>query len=123
MCGHEEDTYYYFKNLRKIIVSIAQWGEAARIAMSQPPSRSCSSLQLLSTCFWVNLEAKEEQTTSSDETNKDNCIGVPRSFDVLIGKQKLAQSYTGNTHYHFLIDEYQERYDACATRIEKTIFA
>ena len=73
----------------------------------------------------TNLEAKEEQTTvPSDETNKDDCIDVPRPFDVLMGgRQKLAQSHTGNTHYHFLIDEYQERYDACATRIEKTIIA
>ena len=72
----------------------------------------------------TNLEAKEEQTTPSDEMNKDDSIDVPRPFDVLMGgRQKLAQSHTGNTHYHFLIDEYQERYDACATRIEKTIIA
>ena len=70
-----------------------------------------------------NLEAKEEQTTPSDETDQNDCIDVPRTIDVLIGTEKLAQSHTGNTRYHFLIDEYQERYDACETRIEKTIVA
>jgi hypothetical protein len=71
----------------------------------------------------TNLEAKEEETTPSDETNKDDCIGVPRTFDVLMGKRKVAQSHAGNMRYQFLIDEYQERYDACETRIEKTIIA
>ena len=70
-----------------------------------------------------NLKAKEEQTTPSDEANQNDCIDVPRTIDVLIGIGKLAKSHTGNTRYHFLIDEYQERYDACETRIEKTIVA
>ena len=71
----------------------------------------------------INLEAKEEQTTPSDETNKDDCLDIPRPFDVLMGKKKIAQLHTGNTRYQFLIDDYQERYDACETRIEKTIIA
>ena len=70
-----------------------------------------------------NLKAKEEQTTPSDEANQNDCIDVPRTIDVLIGTGKFAQSHTGNTRYQFLVDEYQERYDACATRIEKTIIA
>ena len=63
------------------------------------------------------LEAKEERTYKND------CIDVPRTIDVLIGTGTLAQSHTGNTRYQFLIDEYQERYDAGETRIEKTIIA
>jgi hypothetical protein len=68
-----------------------------------------------------NLQANEDQTTPSDETNKDDCIDVPRPFDVLMGMEKLAKTHTGNMRYQFLIDEYQERYDICATRIDKTI--
>jgi hypothetical protein len=70
------------------------------------------------------LEAKEEQTAPSDETNKDDCcIDVPRPIDVLMGREKLAKLHAGNTHYQFLIDEYQERYEMCKTRNEKTILA
>jgi hypothetical protein len=70
------------------------------------------------------LEAKEEQKkTSDDETNNDDCIRVPRPIDVLMGKEKLAQSHTGNIRYGHLVDEYKERYDTCETRIEKTILA
>jgi hypothetical protein len=69
-----------------------------------------------------NLQAKEEQTTPSGETNKDDCIDVPRPSDVLMGRtEKLAQSHIGNMRYQFLIDEDQERYDICVTRIDKTI--
>jgi hypothetical protein len=71
-----------------------------------------------------NLQAKEEQTTPSGETNKDDCIDVPRPSDVLMGRtEKLAQSHIGNMRYQFLIDEDQERYDTCKTKIEKTIIA
>jgi hypothetical protein len=69
-----------------------------------------------------NLEAKEKQTTLSDETNKDDCIDVPRPSDVLMGSRKV-QSHTGNKRYKLLIDDYQENYDACETKIEKTIIA
>jgi hypothetical protein len=70
------------------------------------------------------LAAKEEQITASDETNKDDwCIAVPRPIDVLMGRDKLAQSHTGNSLYQLLIDDYRSRYDACETRIEKTIIA
>jgi hypothetical protein len=71
-----------------------------------------------------NLQAKEEQTTpSSDEKkNKDECIDIPRSMDVLMGR-KLARSHTGNMRYNFMIDDYQERYDRCETRIEKSLVA
>jgi hypothetical protein len=70
-----------------------------------------------------NLQAKEEQTTPSDETNKDDCIDVPRPFDVLMGMEKLATTHTGNMRYQFLIDEYQDDYDRCLTRVNKTIIA
>jgi hypothetical protein len=70
-----------------------------------------------------NLEAKEEQKTPSNETSKDDCIDVPRPTDVLMGREWLARSHTGNTRYQSLIDEYQERYDTCETSIEKTIIA
>ena len=72
-----------------------------------------------------NLETKEIQRTSSDEINTDDCIDVPKPIDVLMGREKLAQSShsTGNTRYQSLIDEYQERYDTCDTSIEKTILA
>jgi hypothetical protein len=69
------------------------------------------------------LEAKEEQKTPSDETNKDDCIDVPRPMDVLMGAKKIAHSHIGNTRYQYLIDEYRERYDTSQTRIEKTIIA
>jgi hypothetical protein len=70
-----------------------------------------------------NLQAKNEQTIPSDETTKDDCIDVPRRFDVLMGTEKLAQSHLGNMRYQFLIDEDQERYDTCTTKIEKRIIA
>jgi hypothetical protein len=65
--------------------------------------------------------AKEEQMTPSDKTNKGDCIAVLRPIDVLMGREKLAHAHTGNMRYQFLIGEYQERYDACETRIEKTV--
>jgi hypothetical protein len=70
-----------------------------------------------------NLQAiKEEQTTPSDEkSNKNDCIDVPRPCDVLMGVGKLTHLHTGNMRYQFMIDEYQERYDSCPTRIDKTI--
>jgi hypothetical protein len=84
-------------------------------------------------CDWISsresieatyMKAKEEQITPSDETNKDDGIGVPRPIDVLMGTRKLAQAHTsGNSHYHYLISEYQVRYDACETTIEKTVIA
>jgi hypothetical protein len=71
----------------------------------------------------TKLVARVEQTTPSDETNEDRCIDVPRPSDVLMGREKLGQSHTGNTRYQFLIGEYQESYDACEKRIDKTIIA
>ncbi len=70
-----------------------------------------------------NLEAKEGQPTPYDETNKDDWIDVPRTIDVLTVTGAFALSHAGNTRYQFLIDEYQERYNACETRIEKTMLA
>jgi hypothetical protein len=69
-----------------------------------------------------NLQAKAEQTTPSDEKKKKHdCIDVPRPCDVLMGVGKLTHLHTGNMWYQFMIDEYQERYDICATRTDKTI--
>jgi hypothetical protein len=68
-----------------------------------------------------NLQAKDKQIIPSDGTTKDDCIDVPRPFDVLMGTDKLTHLHTGNMRYKFLIDEYQERYDICVTRIDKTI--
>jgi hypothetical protein len=67
------------------------------------------------------LEAKGEQPTASDETNKYESIDVPRPIDVLMGREKLSRSHAGTTRYQFLIGEYQELYNACETSIEKTI--
>jgi hypothetical protein len=77
------------------------------------------------TCKCIEAEILAEQIAPSDETNhKDDCIAVPGPIDVLIGrKNKLSQLHTGNERYTFLIDRYQMRYDACETRIEKTIVA
>jgi hypothetical protein len=80
-------------------------------------TRTCESIEA------AILAVKEEQITPSDETNNDDCIAVPRSIDVLMGREKLAFTHVGNGHYHYLIGEYQARYDACETRIEKTIIA
>jgi hypothetical protein len=72
----------------------------------------------------VILEATEEQTTLlSDETNEDDCIDVPSPMDVLMGREKLGYSHPGNKRYQRFIDEHQSRYDACETRIEKTVLA
>jgi hypothetical protein len=68
----------------------------------------------------TSIEAKEEQTTPC---SKDDSITVPRRNDVMMGTLKLAQSHAGNRKYQNLIGEYQKRYDACETRIEKTIIA
>jgi hypothetical protein len=80
--------------------------------------RTCVSIETA-----IVLAVKEEQITPSDETNNDDCIAVPRPIDVLMGREKLAFTHVGNSHYHYLINEYQERYDACETKIEKTIIA
>jgi hypothetical protein len=69
------------------------------------------------------LEAKEEQPTPSGETNKDDCVDVPRTMDVLMGCGTLYKSHPGNTRYQLLIGDYLERYDTCETRIEKAIIA
>jgi hypothetical protein len=71
------------------------------------------------------LEAKEEEqpTPFLGKTNKDDCVDVPRTIDVLMGREKLAQSHTGNSRYRDLIDEFQSRYDMSETSIEKTILA
>lgn len=42
---------------------------------------------------------------------------------MLMGKEKLAKTHTGNMRYRFLIDEYQDDYDRCLTRVNKTIIA
>ena len=44
-----------------------------------------------------HFEAKEEQKIAADETNKDDCIGVPRSIDMLMGRKSLLSllSMTG----------------------------
>jgi hypothetical protein len=68
----------------------------------------------------TSIEAKEEQTTPC---GKDDSITVPRRNDVMMGTLKVAQSHAGNRQYQNLIREYQARYDACETRIEKTIIA
>jgi hypothetical protein len=72
------------------------------------------------------IATKEEQITPSDATNhKDDCIAVPGPIDVLMGRNtnKLSQLHPGNSRYTQLIDMCQESYDACETRIEKTIIA
>jgi hypothetical protein len=70
------------------------------------------------------LAAKEEQRTRSDGTNKDDRISIiPRPIDVLMGKEKLSVAHAGNIKYQILIARFQERYDACETKIEKTVIA
>jgi hypothetical protein len=83
----------------------------------QASIRTCKSIE------GAIIAVKEEQITPSDETNNDDCIAVPRPIDVLMGREKLAFTHVGNSHYQYLIGEYQDRYDACETRIEKTIIA
>jgi hypothetical protein len=80
--------------------------------------RTCKSIEAA-----ILVAAEEEQRTPSDETNNDDCIAVPRPIDVLMGREKLALAHAGNAYYQSLIRQYQDRYDACETRIEKTIIA
>jgi len=43
-----------------------------------------------------------------------NRIIVPGTFDVILGRGKPLQKYSGNLNYHYIIEGYHDRYEAAA---------
>ena len=51
----------------------------------------------------------------TDEVEDDvNRIIVPGKYDVLLGRGKPLQKYSGNLNYHYVIEGYHDRYEAAA---------
>lgn len=52
----------------------------------------------------------------ADDCQDDNIkrVIVPGKFDVLLGRGKPLQKYSGNLNYHYIVEGYHERYEAAA---------
>ena len=68
--------------------------------------------------IWEKRE-EEEMDTGSKQVR----ILVPGPFDVLLGRQKLAQEHQGNLRFRHIVETYREVYENNTSRWEKTNIA
>lgn len=66
----------------------------------------------------LRLEAHRDyvrKMKTADDTDDDiDRINVPGKYDVLLGRGKPLQKYSGNLNYHYVIEGYHDRYEAAA---------
>jgi len=70
----------------------------------------------------LRLEAHRDyvrRMKNADNTD-DNIdrIHVPGKYDVLLGRGKPLQKYSGNLNYHYIIETYHDRYEAAAKGVK-----
>ena len=68
--------------------------------------------------MWEKQEEKEIDTGLKEER-----IFVPGPFDVLLGRQKLAQEHQGNLRFRHIVETFRTAYENNTTRWEKTNIA
>ena len=70
----------------------------------------------------LRLEAHRDYVRriwNADVVNDDvERIHVPGKYDVLLGRGKPLQKYSGNLNYHYVIETYHERYEAAAKGVK-----
>jgi len=70
----------------------------------------------------LRLEAHRDyvrRIRNADAVNDDvERIHVPGKYDVLLGRGKPLQKYSGNLNYHYVIETYHERYEAAAKGVK-----
>jgi hypothetical protein len=69
------------------------------------------------------LERSEVVTPTQSATggNSQSDVSLPGPLDVLLGRDKVAQSHRGNVRYLHLIESYMDRYDAAHRHDKKKI--
>jgi hypothetical protein len=66
-----------------------------------------------------HVERMEKQRRHERQAHLVERVGVPGSFDVLLGKGRAAQEHCGNKRFRDLIDSYQDEYNV-ASKYDKT---
>jgi len=66
---------------------------------------------------WLSIhrtreEEEEASRVGGNETNKNDSIIVPRRFDVLFGRGKIAKTHTGNLRVFFICEMNYSRYES-----------
>ena len=79
-------------------------------------------LQLEHHKLWVEQRRNLEALKSRSSDNNKRCI-IPRLYDVLHGRDKLAKSHIGNIRFHHIIANHQEVYDNAVSKEERSIIA
>jgi hypothetical protein len=71
----------------------------------------------------TTITTTSSSSSSQPESNNNNIvlIMVPGSLDVLMGRDKMAQTHIGNVKYLHLIETHMERYESAERRDKKKI--
>jgi hypothetical protein len=59
---------------------------------------------------WIQQRRKKEKTIQKSVTER--IIILPGPYDVLFGREKMAQEHPGNFRYLRILDEHRDRYDS-----------
>ena len=86
------------------------------------PATNDGEFQLEHHKLWVEQRQNLEMIHSSSDDKDERCL-VPRPDDILMGRDKLARSHTGNIRFHHIIATRQEEYNNAPSKDEKTIIA
>ena len=79
-------------------------------------------LQLEHHKLWVEQRRNLEAIKSSTDDKGERCI-VPGPKDILLGRDKLARSHTGNIRFHHITAIRQEEYDKATSKDERSVIA
>jgi hypothetical protein len=74
--------------------------------------------------LFLESRRSQEGSKGSDTSSMDNAkrhVIVPGLLDVLMGRERLAQSHKGNVRFVFLIEIYLEKYERVQRRDKKKI--
>jgi hypothetical protein len=72
--------------------------------------------------FIRRMRKEDDESKTSSNGNVVRRIIVPSQFDVLLGRGKPLQKYSGNINYHYVIGGYHDHYEE-ASKQEKTELA
>jgi hypothetical protein len=64
---------------------------------------------------------KKRQNLESVSDNGELRVVVPGPFDILFGREKIAQQHPGNLRYLHIIEKFQASYAQAPTKVEKTL--
>ena len=72
--------------------------------------------------LWVEQRRSLESLNLSSLDQVERCL-VPGPKDILLGRDKVARSHTGNLRFQHIITTHQEDYDNAVSKDERSIIA